>query len=62
MYLYPPNDKRKGVDHCEQAINGFKRVRFTADAKHDRAAFDWYSEKIIQLKKTLEWIESNLFT
>ena len=62
MYLYPPNDKRKGVAHCEWAINGFKRVRFTADVKHDRAAFDWYTEKIEQLKKTLEWIESDLFS
>lgn len=62
MYLYPPNDKRKAVDHCERAINGFKRVRFTADVKHDRAANDWYIEKINLLQKTLDWIESDLFS
>ena len=62
MYLYPPNDKRKAVDHCEWAINGFNRVRFIADVKHDRTANDWYMEKINLLKKTLDWIESDLFS
>lgn len=62
MYLYQPNDKRKAVACCQRAIHGLKRVRFTADVKHDRTARDWYTEKIDLLEKTLGLIESGLFS
>ena len=62
LYLYQPNDKRKAVACCQRAIHGFKRVQFNADVKHDRAARDWYTQKIDQLQKTLEMIEGGLFS
>jgi hypothetical protein len=62
MYLYPPNDKRKGVAYCQRAIHGFKRVKFLANSRHDQPARDWYREKISLLENTLALIESGLFS
>jgi tetratricopeptide (TPR) repeat protein len=62
MYLFPPNDKRKGIACCQRAIHGFKLIQFNADVKHDRAARDWYVEKIDLLQRTLRLIENHLFS
>jgi hypothetical protein len=56
MYLFVPNDKSKVVAYCQRAIQGFKRIKFTADRDHHQTAFDWYTDKINLMKLTLEMI------